>query len=120
MAVMTRQEQEAFYGKDAQEWLARWDRGETVWSIKMGGDMGPGYEQAIQIATAEWLRMIIDHNYDGETWKDKVIGKLGLSGAQAGAAIYLAARLYKEGPPAVFSTEQVKDRHIQVERSFPS
>lgn len=34
------------YGKDAQEWLSRWDEGRSVWSISMGG-FGPGYEQAL-------------------------------------------------------------------------
>ena len=56
--MMTQQEADKFYGKDAVEWLRRWDAGEGVWSIEMGG-IGPGYEQCIQITAAEILRYMI-------------------------------------------------------------
>ena len=46
------------YGKDAAEWLERWDAGKPVWSVSMGG-IGPGYEQALQIAAAETVRRLI-------------------------------------------------------------
>src|SRR3972149_1283647 len=117
------------YGADVTEWLKRWDAGETIWSIEMGG-LGPGYEQCIQITIAEILRFMLGKNYD-VTMADKdeckiigdeiekmghsnpVIDKLGLSGAQWGAAMNLACQFYRKGPCVVMSDEQVKDRHIQ-------
>lgn len=125
------------YGADAAEWLKRWDAGDTVWTIEMGG-MGPGYEQAIQVTVAEVLRYLIENKIDftkqsdADAWKDlsrdidkslwasKVINDLGLSGSQAGAAKNLAIMLYKSGPVGVMTDERVKDRHIQASRQFPS
>lgn len=124
------------YGADAKDWLERWDAGKTVWSIEMGG-LGPGYEQAIQMAAAELLRFVIEKNYDrdaladGETWAEirdeiqnasfanPVIDSLGLSGAQFGAALNVAMNLYRHGPRFVMNDERVKDRHIQVSKNFP-
>ncbi len=124
------------YGATAQEWLDRWDAGETVWSIEMGG-MGPGYEQAIQVMAAELLRILIAGEYDAALWEDdsrwaidknsiqnnahenKTIIGLEPSGAQYGAALNLAIHLYRQGPVAVFNKEQVKDRHIQISKKFP-
>jgi hypothetical protein len=124
------------YGRDAQDWLDRWDKGEGVWSIEMGG-MGPGYEQAIQITAAELLRRILERKYDKKAlqdknyWKlcgdelheysmqNKAIKKLGLSGAQYGAALNIAIRLYLDGPRKIMKNEQIKDRHIQVSKNFP-
>ena len=124
------------YGKDAQDWLNRWDGGKTVWSIEMGG-MGPGYEQAIQVTVAEVLRHLIDESYDHSSWSDtdkakddgekirkasfdnKVIDGLGLSGAQYGAAFQVATKLYMDGPIGVMTSDQVADRHIQISKSFP-
>lgn len=120
----------------AQSWLARWDRGDVVWSIEMGG-LGPGYEQAIQVAMAEILRHLIDKNYvaamwnDAETWKDDrkrierwshqspALGALRLSGAQYGAALSLATGFYWDGPHAVLSIPKFTGRLIQVSRTFP-
>lgn len=125
------------YGADAADWLARWDAGKGVWSIEMGG-LGPGYEQCIQIVAAEVLRYLIankvdcETQYEGDAWKDlseKInkslwanpqIEALGLSGAQAGAAKSLATKLYKDGPRGVMNTLEIKDRHIQVSKNFPS
>lgn len=119
------------YGADAAEWLRRWDAGQTVWSIEMGG-LGPGYEQCIHITCAEILRVMLDRQCDASKWSDKdewrrareeidkavmalpVIDELGLSGAQWGAAMNVAACLYKQGPRGVMNDERVKDRHIQV------
>lgn len=133
---MTDDEAAELYGKDAVEWLSRWDSGRTVWSIEMGG-LGPGYEQCIQIVTAAILRHFLLEKYDAALWSDKdtwkqvrdatdkvlcadpAIKDLGLSGAQAGAAYSLAAALYKRGPMEVFKDEKVKDRHIQVSKTFP-
>jgi hypothetical protein len=125
------------YGKDAAEWLSRWDEGKSVWSISMGG-FGPGYEQAIQIAATEIVREMLDKKYDSKAWeesdkweedrnaiedamfKNERMIKLGLSGAQYGAAFNLATRIYIDGPISVMTTESIKDRHIQVSKSFPS
>lgn len=125
------------YGADAADWLARWDAGKGVWSIEMGG-LGPGYEQCIQIVAAEVLRHLIANKvdcttqYEGDAWKalsseidkslwaNEAINALGLSGAQAGAAKSLATKLYKDGPRGVMNTPEIKDRHIQVSKNFPS
>lgn len=124
------------FGADAADWLKRWDDGGSVWSIEMGG-LGPGYEQCIQITTAEILRHLLERKYDVATWDDKEawerdhnemeaagfanarISALGLSGAQWGAAMNLALQLYRRGPRAVMTDERVKDRRIQVSRTFP-
>jgi len=133
---MSVEQQEALYGKDIKEWLKRWDSGDTVWSIEMGG-LGPGYEQAIQITVAENVRVMIDTNFDSSEWKDKekwerdrdiiekaafankTIDDLGLTGAMFGAALNLATMLYSKSPIGVFTDERVKDRHIQVNKSMP-
>lgn len=118
------------YGADATEWLARWDAGKSVWSIEMGG-LGPGYEQCIQIVAAEVLRWMLANkpdlasewsNHDGPMSKavSKLTEPLGLSGAQWGAGVNLAAFLYKDGPVGVMNDSRVEDRKIQVSRIFPS
>lgn len=117
------------YGADAADWLARWDAGKGVWSIEMGG-LGPGYEQCIQIVAAEVLRWLLantpdltsdwhKHGNPMEQTVSAVTEPLGLSGAQWGAGVNLAAMLYKTGPRGVMTDERVKDRHIQVRREFP-
>lgn len=125
------------YGADAKEWLARWDGGKSVWSIEMGG-LGPGYEQAIQVTAAEILRHIISVGYDSTQWDDsekwkadcdsirkasfdnEVINKLGLSGAQYGAASQIATKIYMDGPIKIMNNPDIKDRHIQVSKNFPA
>lgn len=137
----TKDEDEEFrdiqlYGLDAADWLSRWDAGRGVWSIEMGG-LGPGYEQCIQITTAEILRHLLEAQYDHSAWDDKErwkadrdkieqysfqseeIKRLGLSGAQWGAALNLAAMLYARGPRQIMGDSRVKDRHIQVSKTFP-
>lgn len=124
------------YGADAADWLKRWDEGRSVWSIEMGG-IGPGYEQCIQITAAEIIRHMLERKYqpaeweDSETWKrdrdsieqagfaNERVSALGLSGAQWGAALSLACRMYRDGPRKVLADERVKDRNIQVQRTFP-
>lgn len=132
-----RHRDEQSYGKDAAEWLSRWDAGKTVWSISMGG-IGPGYEQAIQVLAVECVRHWLATNtvwWEGSEeeqntkWKaarqgcDAVVSKLdevyGYSGAQVGVAIDLAGHIYRKGPCAVMNDDQVTDRHIQVSRNFP-
>jgi len=120
----------------AKEWLAKWDNGETVWTIEMGG-LGLGYEQAIQVTVAEILRWFIEKNCNASPWKEQknwekdcgnlekamyknsVVDNLGLSGAQYGAALSLASTLYKRGTSAL-DDEEIKDRRIQVSKNFPS
>ena len=124
------------YGKDATDWLDRWDNGKSVWTIEMGG-LGPGYEQAIHVACAEVVRVLLEKKYDVSLWEDDrvwklnraeiektshenpTITKLGLSGAQWGAALSLALQFYRRGPREIMCDEAVKSRHIQVSRSFP-
>lgn len=127
-----------FYGKDIAEWLARWDEGRSVWSISMGG-LGPGYEQAIQVLAAEVVRHFVataanwwsgTEEENNAAWKavrkscDDIVTRIdkhmGFSGAQVGAAIQLAAHLYRKGPRACMEDEAVKDRHIQVSKVMPS
>ena len=134
---MTDDEARKFYGEDAREWLRRWDAGETVWTIEMGG-LGPGYEQCIHVTCAEALRFMLAENMDSSKWDDgawrdtdsaRVDSHLwsnpavealgGITGAQAGAAKNLACMLYRHGPVGVMRDERVKDRHIQVCRRFP-
>ena len=125
------------YGADAADWLARWDAGRSVWSIEMGG-MGPGYEQCIHITAAEILRHLLAEKYDALAWDadkanwerdrdviqkygfaNETINALGLSGAQWGAAMQLATKLYMEGPRKIMADPAIKDRHIQVSKRFP-
>jgi len=124
------------YGADATDWLDRWDNGKSVWTIEMGG-LGPGYEQCIHITCAEIIRHLLEKNYDVALWEDEgvweanraeiekmshenpTITKLGLSGAQWGAALSLATQFYRRGPREIMCDEAVKSRHIQVSRSFP-
>lgn len=125
------------YGEDAKDWLTRWDSGKSVWSIEMSG-IGPSYEQAIQIATTEVVRHLIEVDYDADSWYDKekakedyeiiskisstnkVIKHLRLSGAMFEAALQLATKIYRDGPIGVMSDKQNKDRLIQVDRKFPT
>lgn len=117
------------YGRDATEWLSRWDAGRGVWSITMGG-FGPGYEQCIQITASEILRWLLKHTPDlsaYDTWKrvdaevmsSHPVSGLGLSGAQWGAARNLASQLYRNGPRGLMTDDRGKERHIQVSRNFP-
>ena len=125
------------YGADAADWLARWDSGRGVWSIEMGG-LGPGYEQAIQVTAAEVLRHLLEAKYDCSLWQDRDVWSkdcdaiekygfanerikaMGLSGAQWGAAVSLASKLYRDGPRGVMNHPAIKDRHIQISSHFPS
>jgi len=125
------------YGLDAAEWLSRWDNNDIVWTVEMGG-LGPGYEQSIQIAAAEALRIMITENFDHTQWsnqnvwdadrkkmdeaafnKEGKIAKQNLSGAQWGAALSLATTLYMRDPWVALSDDRVKDRLVQVQREFP-
>src|SRR2546425_352652 len=90
--------------KDAREQLRRWDTGETIWSIEMGG-LGPGYEQAIQTLAIEIVRDEIDKplpqgKEDRHSWADATVSRVDaqLPGAQVGAAKHLAWKWLTDGP----------------------
>lgn len=130
----------------AAEALAAWDNDDLIWTVEMGG-MGPGYEQAIQVAMFEIIRDLLELPPDKDRaesdpayWEEfrdnmddrlfgrvkgtderavTVCGKLGLSGAQVGAARSLAYRMWRDGHKvAVESFDQ--DRRIMVKSKFPS
>jgi hypothetical protein len=119
--------------KDAKEQLRRWDAGDSIWSIELGG-LGPGYEQAIQIAAIEIVRDNLGKPLPDEknwsTWGDHTISRIdqrlpdgkwscgGFSGAQVGAAKQLAHKWLKDGPAALLK-EVPNDRHIQVSKFWP-
>jgi hypothetical protein len=109
--------------------LAKWDAGETVFTVEMGG-LGPGYEMAIQGLAFELMREFKGFTEwdDDEARKtleparDAVMGKLnnepwaGFSGAQVGAATNLAACVCKRGYRAAMRDPAVADRLIQVSK----
>lgn len=123
---MITKEAAEFYGDTAAEWLRRWDAGETVWSVEMGG-IGPAYEQCIQVAVAEIVRFClanaITENRVGRAKHHlrhcPTVKALGLSGAQADAALHLAFALLDRGPAGIM-VEVDEDRRIQVCRVFPA
>ncbi len=132
----TKKQQEIYqkkeiYGKDAKEWLKRWDEGKIVWSIEMGG-LGPGYEQALQIAAVEVLRYFIEskfkkmihdqkvHDLYDQFKEHKIIKSLGLSGGQWGAAVYIARLLYSLGPIKIMTDPAYTNNKIQISKYFPN
>ena len=119
--------------KTAAEQLRRWDAGETIWSIEMGG-LGPGYEQAIQVLAIEIIRDELSNPIPDDTtwcdWGDATVRRIdykrpdgtyacgGFSGAQVGAAKQIAYRFIKDGP--ALALEHVPDgRRIQVSNTWP-
>lgn len=120
--------------EQCREMLARWDRGESIWSVEMGG-LGPGYEQAIQVLVVEIIRDNIDSLLPDDSawrnWGDSTVTRIdkrdddgkwsmgGFSGAQVGAAKNLAYHWLKEGPDAVNAMDAFKDRKIQVSNHWP-
>ena len=119
---------------DAKEQLRRWDAGDTIWSIEMGG-LGPGYEQSIQILAIEIVRDNLDKPLPDEgsawsRWGDETVTRIdkklpdgtyscgGFSGAQVGAAKNLAFHWLKEGPAKLLQGVS-DDRHIQVSKFWP-
>ncbi len=111
--------------KTAEEQLRRWDSGESIWSIEMGG-LGPGYEQAIQVLAVEILRDEIGKPLPGEKakeWAYSTVDRVnkdcgGFSGAQVGAARQLAFGWLRDGPAQVCASVP-NDRHIQVSNFWP-
>jgi hypothetical protein len=118
----------------AKDALARWDSGQTVFTIELGG-LGPGYEQCIHILVFELIR-----DFDLETlpqfkdpknptvaeqalwnsWGDATVSRcdLGFSGAQVGVAKSFAYQAIRDGWRRTVESVR-KDRHIQVSRHFP-
>lgn len=115
--------------------LAAWDAGDSIWSCEMGG-MGPGYEQCIQIMGFEMLRAMLANRpnwekMEGPAWRDYVdkidadpkvkltVKTIGLSGAQHGAAMHIAAIFAKNGYAKGMAMVP-ENRRIQVRRAFPT
>lgn len=111
--------------------LATWDRGESIWSVEMGG-LGPGYEQAIQILIVELLRdysgktLPDPESKEAESWGDDTVRRIdaqvgGYSGAQVGAAKGVAFRILKNGYHQTLESmrEHDSDRLIQVSNAWP-
>ena len=120
--------------------LAAWDRGETIWSIEMGG-LGPGYEQAIQVAAVEFARATLDYApppEDAPDFKERLNAEFdalcsgalrgglddklgGITGAMYGAAKHIAWMWKQHGPAGAveLARKQGKqDRVIQVSRKW--
>ena len=127
-------EQKAFdqartYGADAADWLRKWDAGEGVWTLKMGG-LSAGYDQCINLIAAEFVRALLKLAPDGSEWSDdlrpaidaecaEALSVLGLSGAQYGVALSFAWRLYKDGPIKVVAGAP-DDRKVQASKDYPT
>lgn len=123
-------------GKDAQEWLERWDRGDTVWSINMSG-FGGGYEQCCQLMGAEALRWYLAHHPTdeqlvvgsdaskayhkqmvAEMMEAPAIRELMPSGAQFGAACSFGWIIFKRGPFDALNDPNARDgRLIEVSKA---
>lgn len=124
-----------YQNMDSEAAVKAWDAGEIVWSVEMGG-MGPGYEQCIQICIFECLRWLVENEPDTKSWdvgegtwpetRDalyKLTGevgterKLGLSGAQGGAALSAATMFYQQGYAKALE-KAGSDRRIQVDSKW--
>lgn len=118
----------------AREALERWDAGDNLFTVEMGG-LGPGYEQVIHIAAFELIRklLLIQDNRlpfpdEGSDEWNPLLNKLmmevnreqelGMSGAQAGAAQSLAYKYVMYGY-AVMLDKAPKERLIQVDSKWP-
>jgi hypothetical protein len=122
--------------KTCAEALRRWDAGDPVFTVEMGG-FGPGYEQAIHICVFEIVRdqlaegPLPEFGKDDDaalqnwwsTWGDAAISRSnaavgGYSGAQVGAAKSLAYRYLRDGW-AVTVNSVDDDRKTQVSKYWP-
>jgi len=123
------------------EALARWDAGDAVRTIEMGG-LGPGYEQCIHVLAMELIRAVLAadiklpplpleteslvyQEFKG-LWDaacDPVIDRLNainhFSGAQVGAATNLASIMLRWGWRAGLERCEEKDRLMLVSNRWP-
>lgn len=120
--------------KTALDALKLWDKGETLWSIEMGG-IGTSYEQAIQIIAMEIIRdhgreKIVNDRVNYRKWAedtasrvDKIKGLGGFTGAMWGGAKELAFRAIRDGwakrndsAREQFKEDNCDDRMIQIRK----
>lgn len=102
--------------------LAKWDAGETVFTVEMGG-LGPGYDHAINVLVFDLLRHFKTHGCRprfgrkfSEHWYKAVVYGKGYSGAQVGVAFSLACHYVLDGYEKVLHDPKLKDRLIQDEK----
>jgi hypothetical protein len=123
-----------FHPQTAAEALERWDKGQTVFTIEMGG-LGPGYEQAIQVLVFEIIRDNLAASMPDESDKEKLksfyssfgestVTRIdekmgGYSGAMVGAAKQIAYRALRDGWQKTLDSVP-KDRLIQVSNHVPN
>lgn len=119
--------------RTAEELLAHWDAGRSIWSIEVGG-IGPGYEQAIQVLAVETVREALaagaPRSVDELTeakqleYTDRAVARLrhyGFSGAQVGQSRWLARKWLLGGPAALQAEAKSRgegDRCILVDRTW--
>jgi len=125
---MTQEITKYLYPETAAEALIKWDSGEPIFTIEMGG-LGPGYEQCIHIAAFEIIRALNGQDFPDDTedlnrlfgeaiYSSQRCKELRLSGDQEGAAKQIAYKTMSEGWRT--SMESVEsDRRIQVSKHFP-
>jgi len=108
--------------------VERWKKGETVFTIELGG-IGPGYEQALQNFLFDILTYLIEKKIDVEKltlkkhytkYYDEICSRVAngrdLSGAMYGAAMVTAFQFYKYGYESMME-KAPKDRLIQVKNT---
>lgn len=129
-----RDEREQRYGKDARDLVRKWDADEVIWTIEMGG-LGPNYELALQVAAIEFAREGLDVPMEGPKeghdaiWRevcDHALTRMqpwfggGLSGAQFGAASWLAWQWVHGMGPTIAGDAKYKERAIMVSKGLPA
>lgn len=114
---------DSLYPRTAQDALAKWDKGDSLFTIELGG-IGPGYEQAIHVTVFELIRdaqnesLPLNPKTFGDRTIDRIGGQLGLSGAQGGAARQFAFQVLTYGWQAML-LKVPDDRRIQVSNHWP-
>lgn len=116
----------------AEDALKAWDSGEIVTTVELGG-LGPGYEQAIQVCAFEIIRDALaaglaatDENKEAfSRLVDATVRRIdsqcgGFSGAQVGAAKWLAFRTMRDGWNHVIEQAREKDQTTMVSRTWPN
>lgn len=135
---MANQEPVDIIPETVAEALAKWDAGEPVFSVEMGG-LGPGYEHCIQTIAFECMRAWLPtlpwptlNDEFPDDWNDRldelsdpvidVLDKMpggGFTGWQVGAGKNLAACVCRRGYREALRDPAVADRLIQVQRVLP-